>query len=76
MTIRRVIAAAVGFGLPLVFASAQAAELKVLSTNALKAVIEDLAPQFEKSSENKLVFTWNPAAVLKAEIEKALATGS
>jgi molybdate transport system substrate-binding protein len=50
--------------------SASAAEIKVLSTNALKSVLEELGPQFEKSSEHKLVVTWSPAAVLKAEIEK------
>jgi molybdate transport system substrate-binding protein len=65
--------AAVALGTPFLFGQAQAAELKVLSTNALKAVIEEMVPQFEKTTENKLVITWNPAAVLKADIEKGAA---
>jgi molybdate transport system substrate-binding protein len=53
--------------------SALAAEITVLSTNALKTVIEDLAPKFEQSSENKLAITWGTAAGLKAQIEKGAA---
>ena len=49
---------------------AQAAEIKVLSTNALKTVLEDLAPKFEKASEHKLAITFGTAATLKGQIEK------
>jgi molybdate transport system substrate-binding protein len=73
MKISRAMIATVALGMPFLFGQAQAAELKVLSTNALKAVIEALVPQFEKTSENKLTITWNPAAVLKADIEKGAA---
>jgi molybdate transport system substrate-binding protein len=59
--------------MPLVFGSAQAADLQVFSSNALKSVIEELGPQFEKATENKLVINWKPAAVLKQEIEKGAA---
>jgi molybdate transport system substrate-binding protein len=50
--------------------AAQAAEIKLLSTNALKTVVEDLGPKYEKSSENKLAITFSTAASLKVQIEK------
>jgi molybdate transport system substrate-binding protein len=70
MTIHRAIAATISLALPLLLGSAQAADIKVFSSNALKSVIEELGPQFEKATENKLVMTWKPAAVLKSEIEQ------
>jgi molybdate transport system substrate-binding protein len=54
-------------------ASAHAADITVLSTNALKSVLEDLGPKFEHSSGHKLAFTWGTAAQLKGEIEKGAA---
>lgn len=64
-------AAAVGFGLLISsLSSADAAEIKVISSNALKTVLQDLTPAFEKASEHKLVFTWGAAVPLKAQIEK------
>ena len=50
--------------------AASAAEVKVLISNALKSTMEELAPQFEKASENKLVMTFGAAAELKTAIEK------
>jgi molybdate transport system substrate-binding protein len=47
-----------------------AAEIKVLASNALKSSIEELAPQFEKASEYKLIVTFGAAAELKTSIEK------
>lgn len=58
-------AAALMLGAPV-----HAAEIKVLSTNALKTALEELAPQFEKASGDKLAIAWGTAAALKAEIEK------
>lgn len=52
------------------FARANAAEIKVISSNALKTVLQELAPAFEKATEHKLVFTWGAAVPLKAQIEK------
>jgi molybdate transport system substrate-binding protein len=49
---------------------AHAAEIKVLSTNALKTVLEDLSPKFEQSSGHKLTITWGTTAQLKVQIEK------
>src|SRR6266446_117219 len=49
---------------------ASAAEIKVISSNALKTTLEQLAPAFEKATEHKLAFTWGAAVPLKAEIER------
>src|SRR5205823_13949572 len=65
---------AVGFALTLsAFTTARAAEIKVISSNALKTALEELAPAFEKATEHKLVFTWGAAVPLKAQIEKGAA---
>ena len=53
--------------------AADAAEIKVLVSNALKSTMEELAPQFEKASENKLVITFGAAAELKTSIDKGAA---
>jgi molybdate transport system substrate-binding protein len=50
--------------------AASAAEIKVLASNALKSTMEELAPQFEKASEHKLVITFGAAAEIKTSIEK------
>jgi molybdate transport system substrate-binding protein len=63
----------VGFALPLVAVSAQAAELKVFCSTALKTVLEEIGPQFEKSTENKLVVTVAPTAGLRAQIDQGAA---
>lgn len=63
-----VAAAALALGAPV-----HAAEIKVLSTNAMKSVLEDLGPKFEQSSGHKLAITWGTAAQLKGQIEKGAA---
>jgi molybdate transport system substrate-binding protein len=64
-------AATTGFALMLAFGiSASAAEIKVLSSNALKSAIEEIAPQFEKTSGHKLMMVWGAAVPLRAQIEK------
>ena len=52
---------------------AHAAEIKVLSTNALKTVLEELGPKFEQGSENKLAITWGTTTQLKKQIEEGAA---
>ena len=47
-----------------------AAEVKVMSTNGVKAVLEELVPQFENATKHKLVVRFGPAADLKVQIEK------
>ena len=66
-------------GVTLVFAGlilaapVHAAEIKVLSSTALKGVFSDLGPQFEKATQNKLSLTFGPAAVVKAQIDQGTA---
>jgi molybdate transport system substrate-binding protein len=45
--------------------SASADEIRVTSSNALKPVLEQVAPEFEKATGHKLVFTWGQAEILK-----------
>src|SRR6516165_11309695 len=50
LKIQRVVAVMIGTVLPLLAAGAQAAELKVYSSTAVKAALEELGPQFEKAT--------------------------
>jgi len=50
--------------------SANAAEIRVLSSNALKSALEEIGPQFEKASGHKLMMVWGAAVPLRAQIEK------
>ena len=70
MKTHRAIAALLGLALPLLGAQAQAAEIKVLASTAVKTVLDELGPQFEKATGNKLTFTIAPAAVLKSQIDQ------
>ncbi len=45
--------------------SAYADEIRVISSNALKPVLERLAPEFESATGHKLVFTWGQSDILK-----------
>ena len=47
----------------------QAAEVKVLASNGVKAALEELAPIYERQTGNKLSITFGLAAVLKRQIE-------
>lgn len=72
MPVNRMIAAVVGvFALLLLAAHAKAAELKIVSTTAFKGVLEELGPQFEKATENKVILSFAPTAVIKTQIEQA-----
>lgn len=72
MKLSIVFAAAV-CALSMVTAGAGAAEIRVFSSNALKTVLGELGPQFERASGHTLVYTYNTAAALKTEIEKGAA---
>jgi molybdate transport system substrate-binding protein len=50
-------------------AVAEAAEVKVLSTVAVKPVVEELAPQFERQTGHKLAITFGVANTMKRQIE-------
>ena len=78
MKIQGVMAAIVGLALPLLAGQimagqAQAAEIKVLASTAVKTSLEALSPQFEKATGNKVDLTFAPAAVLKEKIDQGTA---
>jgi molybdate transport system substrate-binding protein len=70
LNIHRAIAVLSLLGWSLTAARAEAADLKVFSTTAFKGVLEEIGPQFEKSTENKIIFTFAPTAALKTQIEQ------
>src|SRR5262245_42717748 len=49
---------------------AAAQSLTIMSSNATKALIEELGPQFEKTTGQKLTLHFDNSAALKARIEK------
>src|ERR1700759_3906842 len=73
MKAQGVIAIIAGLVLPLLAARVQAAELKVLASTAVKTTVEELAPQFEKATGNKIDVTFSPASVLKEKIDQGTA---
>jgi molybdate transport system substrate-binding protein len=73
MKIQGVIAAIAGLALPLLAAQVQAAEIKVLASTAVKTTVEELAPQFEKATGNKVDVSFAPASVLKEKIDQGTA---
>ena len=51
------------------FAStASAADIKVLCSNGLRAVVEELVPQFEQKTKNKIVITFEPSSAIQKRI--------
>ena len=69
MRILRAIAVLAGLILPLV-SDAQAEQLKVLESNALKTVMDELGSQFEKATGNKLVPIVGTTTELRGMIDK------
>ena len=57
-------------GFALLPLEARSQTIAVLSSNATKAVVEELAPQFEKATKQKVVLKFANSAELKARIEK------
>lgn len=51
-------------------AAAQAAEIRVLASNGVKAAMEDLKPKFEKASGDTLSIDFSTAATLRDRIDK------
>ena len=64
---RFVLAAAVG--MLIAHSSAYAGEIRVLSTIAIKSVMEDLIPRFERESGHRITIQYGTTAVLKKQIE-------
>ena len=52
---------------------ANAGEIKVLSTHAALEVLSELGPQFERSTGHKLSFSYDPANIIKRQIESGSA---
>ena len=50
------------------FNIAQAGEITILASGAIKEVIAELVPQFEKTSGNKVAITWTGTANIKKRI--------
>jgi molybdate transport system substrate-binding protein len=73
MKIQRAMAQIVGSALALLASGAQAADIKVLASTAVKTTLEELAPQFEKATGNKVDITFAPAAALKVKIDEGAA---
>lgn len=48
---------------------ASAAEIAILCSNGIKAVMEELVPQFEQATRHKVVVTYGVSAVLKRRVE-------
>src|SRR5258708_23677074 len=48
---------------------AAGAEIKVLCSNAIKAVMLELAPQFEQATQHKVAITYGLSAALKRQID-------
>ena len=48
----------------------RADEIRVLSSVGIKAVVDELAPQFEKTTKHKVTMVFGLAGALKAQIEK------
>ena len=66
------LAAAAKFGLIILLTqgvAAEAAEIKVLSANAMGGVINELGPQFERATGHKLVIQYEVVGVLKRQID-------
>src|SRR5579872_5947357 len=64
---------AAGLALALLAGEAHAAEITVLASTAVKTTLEELAPQFEKATGNKVSLSFAPAAVFKTKIEEGAA---
>jgi molybdate transport system substrate-binding protein len=61
--------ALIGLALLLAAMPAQAEDIKVFSSVAMRAVVEELAPRFERETRNRVVATFGLAAALKSRIE-------
>jgi molybdate transport system substrate-binding protein len=71
MKIRLLVAAAnIGFMFLLVGGiAAQAAEIKVLSANAMQEVMDDLGPKFERASGHKLAITFGNLGAIRKRVQ-------
>ena len=68
-TIIRVITACVFVFVLALASSARAAEIKVFCSNGIKAVVDELGPQFERATGHKIVLMFEPSTLLKKRID-------
>jgi molybdate transport system substrate-binding protein len=61
--------AAIGFAALFAAGAASAAEIKVISSVGVKAILEELAPAFERASNHKLKINYGTAVPLKRQID-------
>ena len=73
MKFHDMIIAVAGLAMPLLAGQAQAAEIKVLASTAVKTTLEEVAPQFTKATGNKIDLTFAPASALREKIEQGTA---
>jgi molybdate transport system substrate-binding protein len=64
MKYQLIVAAACG----LMSGAAHSAEITVLSSGAVREILTELLPQFEKSSGHKVAITWSGTAKIKKQI--------
>jgi molybdate transport system substrate-binding protein len=72
MGLKRMSLGAIWLPILIVFAQtsiARAAEIRVLCSNGIKAVMEELTPEFEQATKHKVVITYGLAAALARQIE-------
>lgn len=72
MKVGGIIAAVVRGVVPVILAQAAVAyagEIKVLSTRGMRSVVEELAPQFERTTGHKLNLTFGNTSALRRQIE-------
>jgi ABC-type molybdate transport system substrate-binding protein len=60
---------AIGFAALLAAGAASAAEIKVITSVGVKAILEELVPAFERTSGHKLNITYGVAVPLKRQID-------
>ncbi len=65
MKYRLIVAVACGL---IMSGAAQSAEITVLSSGAMREIVTELLPQFEKSSGHKVTITWSGTAKIKTQI--------
>ena len=53
--------------------TAIAAEIKIISSVGMRAVLEELQPQFERTTQHKLIITFGTAAPLKRQVDEGAA---
>jgi molybdate transport system substrate-binding protein len=72
MRIKRMSLAALGFLILMMLTQSSvtaAAEVQVVCSNGIKAVMEELVPQFEQATNHKVVIRYGLAAALKRQLE-------